>query len=70
MIFTLIRMRSRPEVARENQSSLGAGPIGTPIAEYLSPDSVEYAQPVANHDFANHDFDTLDQGEDDSERQL
>ena len=65
LVFTLIRIGARPGVALEDQSDLVAGPLGTPIAEYLSPDSVEYAEAVANQD-----FDTLDQREDITERQL
>jgi MFS family permease len=65
LAFTLIRMGARPGVALENQSSVVAGPLGTPIAEYLSPDSVEYAEALSRHD-----FDMLDQQEDTTERQL
>ncbi len=65
LVFTLIRIGARPGVALEDQSSLVAGPMGTPIAEYLSPDSVEYAEALSNQD-----FDQLDGQEDVTERQL
>ncbi len=63
--FTLIRIGSRAGVALEEQTSLVAGPIGTPIAEFIAPDSVEYAEAVANHE-----VEQLDQREDITERQL
>jgi MFS family permease len=63
--FTLIRIGSRAGVAIEDQSSLVAGPIGTPIAEFIAPDSVEYAEAVANDD-----VEQLDQREDITERRL
>lgn len=65
LVFTLIRIGARPGVALDEQSDLVAGPLGTPIAEYLSPDSVEYAEALANHEFAS-----LDEMEDNTERQL
>ena len=65
LMFTLIRMKSRPGIAVADQSSLVAGPIGTPIAEYLAPDSLKYAQAVANDE-----IDQLEQNEDQTERQL
>jgi len=63
--FTLIRIGARAGIALENQSDLVAGPLGTPIAEYLSPDSVEYAEALHRHE-----FDELDAREDVTERQL
>ena len=63
--FTLLRIGARAGVAIENQSALVAGPIGTPIAEYLAPDSVEYAEAVANDE-----VEQLDLREDVTERQL
>jgi MFS family permease len=63
--FTLIRIGSRAGVAIEDQSSLVAGPIGTPIAEFIAPDSVEYAEAVANDN-----IEQLDQREDITERRL
>ncbi len=63
--FTLIRIGARAGVAREDQSTLVAGPIGTPIAEFIAPDSVEYAEASANQE-----FDQLDLREDVTERQL
>ncbi len=63
--FTLIRIGSRAGVALEEQSWLVAGPIGTPIAEYIAPDSVEYAEAVARHE-----VEQLDLREDVTERQL
>ena len=63
--FTLIRIGSRAGIAIEDQSSLVAGPIGTPIAEFIAPDSVEYAEAVANDD-----VEQLDQREDITERRL
>ena len=65
LAFTLIRIGARPGVALEDQSSLVAGPMGTPIAEYLSPDSVEYAEALSRHE-----LDDLDQQEDSTERRL
>jgi MFS family permease len=65
LAFTLIRIGARPGVALEDQSDLVAGPLGTPIAEYLSPDSIEYAEAVARHE-----FDEFDEREDNTERQL
>lgn len=44
LVFTLFRISSRPGVALDEQSPLVAGPIGTPIAEYYAPDSIEYAE--------------------------
>ena len=63
--ITLIRIGSRAGIAVEQQSALVAGPIGTPIAEYIAPASVEYAQAVANHE-----VEQLDLREDITERQL
>jgi MFS family permease len=65
LVFTLIRIGARAGIALEKQSDLVAGPLGTPIAEYLSPDSVEYAEALARHE-----FDELDAREDITERQL
>ena len=65
LVFTLIRIGARPGVALDEQSDLVAGPLGTPIAEYLSPDSVEYAEALANHE-----IERLDEMEDNTERQL
>ena len=64
-VFTLIRIGARPGVALEDQSDLVAGPMGTPIAEYLAPDSVEYAEALAKQDFTE-----LDELDDSTERQL
>jgi MFS family permease len=63
--FTLIRIGSRAGIAIEDQHSLVAGPIGTPIAEFIAPDSVEYAEAVANDN-----IEQLDQREDITERRL
>jgi len=63
--FTLIRIGSRAGIAIKDQSTLIAGPIGTPIAEYIAPDSIEYAEAVARHE-----VEQLDQREDVTERQL
>jgi len=60
--LTLVRMGARLGIAPDEQSSLVAGPFGTPIAENLSPDSVEYAEAAAT--------DKLDEQEDVTERQL
>jgi len=65
LVFTLIRIGTRPGVALEDQSSLVAGPLGTPIAEYLAPDSVEYAAALSNQE-----LEQLDEQEDATERQL
>jgi MFS family permease len=64
-LFTLIRIGSRAGVALKNQSSLVAGPMGTPIAEYMAPDSIVYAEAVANDE-----VERLDAREDITERQL
>jgi MFS family permease len=65
LLFTLVRIGARPGIALEEQSSLVAGPFGTPIAEYLSPDSVEYAEAAACDE-----LDKLDEQEDVTERKL
>ncbi len=65
LVFTLIRAQVRAPVALEDQAPLAAGTIGTPIAEYLAPDAVEYAEAVANHE-----LDQLEDHEDATERQL
>jgi MFS family permease len=64
-MFTLIRIGARAGVAIEDQTTLIAGPIGTPIAEFLAPDSIEYAEAVANRE-----VEQLDQRDDITERQL
>lgn len=63
--FTLIRIGSRAGIAVRDQAMLVAGPIGTPIAEYIAPDSIEYAEAVARLE-----VEQLDQREDITERQL
>ena len=63
--FTLIRIGSRAGIAIADQSHLIAGPIGTPIAEFIAPDSLEYADAVAKHNVRE-----LDQREDVTERRL
>ena len=63
--FTLIRIGSRAGIAVDEQSHLVAGPFGTPIAEFIAPDSVEYAEAAAKHE-----LEQLDQREDITERQL
>lgn len=65
LMFTLIRMGARAGVALEDQSALVAGPMGTPIAEYLSSEPEEYAEALHSHE-----FDRLDELEDTTERQL
>ena len=65
LLFTLVRINLRAGIALEDQSSLIAGPIGTPIAEFNAPDSIEYAEAVANHE-----IEQLDEREDTTERQL
>ena len=65
LIFTLIRITSRPGIAPDEQSSIVAGPIGTPIAEFNAPEPVEYAEAVARDE-----VELLDQREDVTERQL
>ncbi len=65
LVFTLIRAQIRAAIAVEDQAPLAAGAIGTPIAEYLSPDAVEYAEAVANDE-----LDKLSDHEDVTERQL
>ena len=63
--FTLIRIGARAGVAMEDQSTLIAGPMGTPIAELIAPDSIEYAEAVANDN-----VEELDQLDDTTERRL
>ena len=65
LLFTLIRIGARAGVAVEDQSTLVAGPIGTPIAEYIAPDSLEYAEAVARDE-----LQALDSQEDVTEREL
>ncbi len=65
LVFIVIRASVRAGVAIEDQSPLAAGAIGTPIAEYLTPDPVEYAEAVANDE-----LDQLEAHEDATERQL
>lgn len=65
LLFTLVRINLREGVALEDQSTLVAGPIGTPIAEFNAPDSIEYAEAVANHE-----VEQLDERDDITERQL
>jgi len=65
LLFTLVRINLRAGIALEDQSTLIAGPIGTPIAEFNAPDSIEYAEAVANHE-----IEQLDEREDTTERQL
>ena len=65
LLFTLIRIGARAGISVEDQSTLVAGPLGTPIAEYLSADSVAYAEALASDDFTE-----LDEFEDTTERQL
>ncbi len=64
-MFTLIRIGARAGVALEDQSTLVAGPFGTPIAEYIAPDSLEYAEAVARDELQE-----LDSQEDVTEREL
>jgi MFS family permease len=65
LLFTLVRINLREAVALEDQSTLVAGPIGTPIAEFNAPDSIEYAEAVARHE-----VEQLDERDDIAERQL
>jgi len=65
LLFTLIRIGTSAGVALEDQSHLVAGPLGTPIAEYLAPDSLEYAEAMARHEVQD-----LDLRDDVTERQL
>jgi MFS family permease len=65
LLFTLIRINLREAVPLEDQSTLIAGPIGTPIAEFNAPDSIEYAEAVARHE-----VEQLDERDDITERQL
>jgi MFS family permease len=65
LLFTLVRINLRAGIALEDQSTLIAGPIGTPIAEFNAPDSIEYAEAVAKHQ-----VEQLDEREDTTERQL
>ena len=65
LLFTLVRINLREGIAVEDQSTLIAGPIGTPIAEFNAPDSIEYAEAVANHE-----LEQLDELEDTTERLL
>ena len=65
LLFTLVRINLRAGIALEDQSTLIAGPIGTPIAEFNAPDSIEYAEAVAKHE-----VEQLDEREDTTERRL
>ena len=65
LLFTLVRINLREGIALEDQSTLIAGPIGTPIAEFNAPDSIEYAEAVAKHE-----VEQLDERDDITERQL
>ena len=65
LLFTLVRISTRPGIALDKQSWLVAGPIGTPIAEFNAPEPIEYAEAVARHE-----VELLDQREDVTERQL
>ncbi len=65
LLFTLVRINLREAVPLEDQSTLVAGPIGTPIAEFNAPDSIEYAEAVARHE-----VEQLDERDDITERQL
>ena len=65
LLFTLVRINLREAVALEDQSTLVAGPIGTPIAEFNAPDSIEYAEAIARHE-----VEQLDERDDITERQL
>ena len=66
LIFTLIRIGIRAGIAVENQTQIiASGTIGTPIAEFNSPDAAVYAEAVANDE-----TDWLDQQEDATERTL
>jgi MFS family permease len=65
LLFTLVRINLREGIALEDQSTLIAGSIGTPIAEFNAPDSIEYAEAVANHE-----VEQLDDRDDITERQL
>ena len=65
LLFTLVRINLREGVALEDQSTLVAGPIGTPIAEFNAPDSIEYAEAVAKHE-----VEQLDERDDITERRL
>jgi MFS family permease len=65
LMFTLLRINSRAGIAIEDQSTLIAGTIGTPIAEFNAPDSIEYAEAIANDE-----IELLDQREDITNREL
>ena len=65
LVFTLVRIKSRPGISLDQQSTLVAGNIGTPIAEYNAPAPIEYAQAVADHE-----VERLDHREDITEREL
>ncbi|MCP4472944.1 MAG: hypothetical protein GY815_20075 [Gammaproteobacteria bacterium] len=65
LISTVVRINLREGIALEDQSTLIAGSIGTPIAEFNAPDPIDYAKAVANHE-----VEQLDEREDTTERQL
>ncbi len=65
LISTVVRINLREGIALEDQSTLIAGSIGTPIAELNAPDPIDYAKAVANHE-----VEQLDEREDTTERQL
>ena len=55
--FTLLRIQSRTGISAEEQGQLiASGPIGTPIAEYYSPDAIDYAEAIANEEIANEEI--------------
>ena len=66
LVFTLIRINSRPGIKIEDQSHfLVTGTIGTPIAEFNAPDAEDYVEAVAKHE-----TELLDEREDITQRVL
>ncbi|RLA00527.1 MAG: hypothetical protein DRQ47_09375, partial [Gammaproteobacteria bacterium] len=49
--FTFLRIQSSQGISAQEQGQLiASGPIGTPIAEYYSPDAIEYAEAIVNQE--------------------
>ncbi len=65
LLVTMFRISSSRGITPDELSHVVVGPIGTPIAEYTAPGSVEYAEAAARHELGR-----LDQQEDITERRL
>ena len=62
LFFTLIRIKARAGIAVKDQTTIHAGTIGTPIAEYNSADAIEYAEAIASDttDFSEATIENID----------